>query len=68
MKNTKRFLLGTIIILFGLQFGLIGCLVGGDGRGGGHGGGGVWFHDGPWMDGGHGGYGHGEIHPPGFRH
>jgi hypothetical protein len=64
MKNIKKILLGTLV-LFGLQFGLIGCLVGDGGR---HEGGGVWFHDGPWMDGGRGGYGHGDIHPPGFRH
>ena len=63
MKNIKKIILGTLVLV-GLQFGLIGCLVGTEGRGG-HGGGGVWFHDGPWMDGGRGG--HGEIHPPGFR-
>jgi hypothetical protein len=63
MKTIKKILLGTLVLV-GLQFGLIGCLVGEGGRG--RGGGGVWFNDGPWMDGGRGG--HGEIHPPGFRH
>lgn len=65
MKTIKKILLGTLLLV-GLQFGLIGCLVGGDGRRDVHGG--VWFHDGPWMDGGRGGFGHGEVHPPGFRH
>jgi hypothetical protein len=65
MKTIKKILLGTLVLV-GLQFGLIGCLVGVDGRGGGrHERGGVWFNDGPWMDGGRGG--RGEIHPPGFR-
>ena len=62
MKNIKKILLG-VLVLVGLQFGLTGCLVG---RGG-HGGGGLWFHDGPWMDGGRGGFAHGDVHPPGFR-
>ena len=62
MKTIKKILLGTLVLV-GLQFGLIGCLVGDGGRGGG----GLWLHDGPWMDGGRGGFGHGEVHPPGFR-
>ena len=62
MKNIKKILLGTLILL-GLQFGLAGCIAEVGGRG--HGGGGPWVHDGPWMDGGRGGGG--EIHPPGFR-
>jgi hypothetical protein len=62
MKNIKKNLFRTLVLV-GLQFGLFGCLVGPGGRGGG----GLWFHDGPWMDGGRGGSGHGEIHPPGFR-
>jgi hypothetical protein len=67
MKNIKKILLGTLA-LFGLQFVLVGCLVGvGGSRGGGYGGGGPWFHDGPWMDGGRGGVAHVDIHPPGFR-
>jgi hypothetical protein len=57
MKNIKKILLGTLILV-GLQFGLLGCFVGVGGRGGrGHGGG--------WMDGGRGGFG--EVHPGGFR-
>jgi hypothetical protein len=64
MKHLKKILLGTLV-LFGLQWGLVGCLVG-VGPGG-RGGGGVWFHDGPWMDGGRGGFAHGDVHPPGFR-
>jgi hypothetical protein len=60
MKNTKKILLGTLILV-GLQFGLFGCIVPVGGRGGG------WYHDGPWMDGGRGGFGHGDVHPPGFR-
>ena len=63
MKNIKKILLGTLV-LFGLQFVLVGCLVGGGGY---RGGGGPWFHDGPWMDGGRGGVAHVDIHPPGFR-
>jgi hypothetical protein len=58
MKNIKQTLLYTLIVV-GLQFGLLGCLIGVEGRGGG------WEHDGRWMDGGHGGY-H-EVHPGGFR-
>jgi hypothetical protein len=54
MKNIKKILLGTLILV-GLQFGLFGCLVGVGG----------WGHDGRWMDGGHGGF-H-EVHPGGFR-
>ncbi len=65
MKNIRKILLGALILV-GLQFVLIGCLVGVGVRGG-RGGGGVWFQDGPWMDGGRGGYGHGDIHPPGMR-
>jgi hypothetical protein len=64
MKNIKRILLGTLVLL-GLQFVLLGCLVGVGG--GGYRGGGPWFHDGPWMDGGRGGGMHVDIHPPGFR-
>jgi hypothetical protein len=76
MKNLKKILLGTLV-LFGLQFGLGGCVaeVGGPG----YYGGGPWYHDGPWLDG--GGWGRGDdrrddgprgrvdvdIHPPGFR-
>jgi hypothetical protein len=67
MKNTKKILLGTLI-LFGLQFVLVGCLVGVEGRGGGgRVGGGPWFQDGPWMDGGRGGGEHRDIHPPEHR-
>jgi hypothetical protein len=60
MKNIKKILLGTLILV-GLQFGLFGCIVPVGGRGGGG-----WVHDGPWMDGGRGGFG-GGVHPPGFR-
>ena len=63
MKNIKKILLGTLA-LFGLQFVLVGCLVGGGGY---RGGGGPWYHEGPWMDGGRGGVAHVDIHPPGFR-
>jgi hypothetical protein len=66
MKNIKKILPG-ILVLFALQFGLLGCFVGVEGRRGGRGGGGVWFQDGSWMDGGHGAYGHDNVHPPGFR-
>ena len=59
MKNAKRILLGTLILVC-LQIGLAGCLVGVGGRGGGG-----WYHDGGWMDGGSGGF-H-EVHPGGFR-
>jgi hypothetical protein len=57
MKNIKKILLGTLILI-GLQFGLFGCLVGVDGGRG-------WGRGGPWMDGGRGGF-H-EVHPGGFR-
>jgi hypothetical protein len=45
MKHLTKILLG-IVVLSCLQFGLVGCLVGGRGdhRGG--------WGDGPWMDGG----------------
>jgi hypothetical protein len=66
MKNFKKALLVSLVVL-GLQFGLVGCLVGVGGRRGGDRGGGSWYHDGRWMDGGRGGFGHGDIHPPGFR-
>ena len=67
MKNIKKILLGTLV-LFGLQFVLVGCLVGGGGRGGGvRVVGGPWFQDGPWLDGGRGGGAHGDIHPPEHR-
>jgi hypothetical protein len=67
MKNIKKILL-TTLVLFGLQYGLVGCLVGVRDRGGSrHRGDGPWFQDGPWMDGGRGGSWHGDIHPPGFR-
>jgi hypothetical protein len=59
MNNLKRILCGALILI-GLQFGLFGCLVGVGVRGGGG-----WYHDGPWMDGGRGGFR--EVHPPGFR-
>jgi hypothetical protein len=59
MKNIKTILLGTLLLV-----GLFGCIVPGGGRGGRGGG---WYHDGPWMDGGRGGFGHGDVHPPGFR-
>jgi hypothetical protein len=62
MKNIQRILLASLV-LFGLQVVLVGCLVGVSDRGRG----GPWFHDGPWMDGGHGGGMHGDIHPPGYR-
>jgi hypothetical protein len=79
MKLTHKILIGSAL-LAGLQFGLIGCVadVGVDGGGGGvYYGGDPWFHDGPWIDGGHfggrdnvghaaphGGGGGGYIHPP----
>jgi hypothetical protein len=68
MKNIKKILLSTLI-LSGLQFVLLGCLVGPGGgyRGGGRVGSGPWFQDGPWMDGGRGGVAHVVIHPPGYR-
>lgn len=66
MKNIKKILFATLI-LFALQYGLVGCLVGVDRGGGRRGGNGPWVNDGPWMDGGRGGYSHGDIHPPGFR-
>jgi len=69
MKNIKTLLLGTLV-LFGLQFGLGGCVaeVGGPG----YYDGGPWYHDGPWMDGGRWGGGPRggvdiDLHPPGFR-
>jgi hypothetical protein len=49
MKNIKKILLGTLI-LFGLQFGLGGCVAEVDG--GGYYGGDPWYHDGPWLYGG----------------
>jgi hypothetical protein len=69
MKNIKKILLGTLALL-GLQFVLVGCLVGGGGY---YDGGGPWFHDGPWLDGGRWGGGdarggaHVDVHPPGLR-
>jgi len=70
MKKLSLLLLGALA-LFGLQFGLAGC-VADVGGGGYYGGGGPWYHDGPWMDGGRwGGGSRGgvgiDIHPPGFR-
>jgi hypothetical protein len=61
MKNINRTFCAALI-LAGLYLGLGGCLVGVGVRGGGE-----WGHDGRWMDGGRGGYGHGDIHPPGMR-
>jgi hypothetical protein len=61
MKNIKKHFVGGLL-LFGLLFGLLGCIVPG-------GGGGPWYHDGPWFDGpGWGGGWRGvDVHPPGFR-
>ena len=68
MKNLKIILLGALI-LAGLEFELTGCVAEVAGRRGG----GPWYHEGPWMDGGHWGGGprgtvNIEVHPPGFRH
>ena len=66
MKDINKILLGSIV-LFGLQFWLIGCVaeVGGGGY---YREGGPWYKDGPWMDGGRWGGGDRggvgiEIHP-----
>src|SRR5208282_449728 len=71
MKHTRKFLLGSLILV-GLRFAGTGCIGPGDGGGGVvYGGGGPWFGDGVWVDGGgrgwYGGRGGGSayVHPSG---
>jgi hypothetical protein len=66
MKSFKQSLLCAFAVVI-LQFAFVGCLVGVRGDRDGRAGGGLWLHDGPWMDGGRDGFSHGEIHPPGHR-
>ncbi len=59
MKHLIKILFG-VLVFYGLQFLLVGCIGYGGGRGG-------WYHDGPWMDGGpRVGVGI-DVHPAGFR-
>lgn len=56
--NIKKRLL-PLLAWFGLLVCLTGCVAEVGGGGGG------WYHDGPWLDGGHRVVV--DVHPPGFR-
>jgi hypothetical protein len=68
MKHSKSIMLG-IVLLAGLQLGIMTGCVGYVGARGGYYGGDPWYHDGVWINGGGGWYGHGGgyAHPYGGR-